>query len=337
MTACKVCILLTFLVLILVGGCYKGDVNPLDSKAPNCTGFPMPEVDSLQMPSMGIENGAIYLVPREGVEFSLNDTLYQSLNSFSGLGPGNYLVHMKGENNCKSSLHLSLEGKPEIRWISPVDGDTVNAPFTIEFQKWNWINNLGEKEVRLFRNDTLIKVQPLDIDTMHFPSMVSGFGKWELELWNVSSGIQADKATISFFVRDIKFFLRVIRGNGNGFFKAGEKLTVKAKDAKLGLDFLVWVGDSVLLVDPFSKVTSLVMPEYDVTIEAISGIVDTVFYSSQVQPIIMANCANSGCHMAGGIISDFTDFNTVQSKAEEIKTLVTQGTMPPPPESPDTE
>jgi hypothetical protein len=54
-----------------------------------------------------------------------------------------------------------------------------------------------------------------------------------------------------------------------------------------------------------------------------------ISYSSQIKNIITTNCAFSGCHGAGTGSRDWTDFSKVKSHALNIKTRVSNRTMPP--------
>ncbi len=322
----------SFLYLALVSlcltiGCYKDD-PPIDpDQNPDCTAFGLPLIDTLLLPQKDQSNGVIILVPTPNVEFSLNDTLYQIANRFSGLAEGNYTLYMKGAQGCRSSLPISLNGQPEIQWVFPMEGDTVQTPFTVEYLKWNWENIQGEREIRLYRNDTLVKTQVLDLDTMVIESHPEGSATWSLGLWDVVQARVIARSTISFRIKENRFYLKVRGGTGSGFYLLGEQVFVEGK-RKPGLEFRNWGGDSTYLMDPFSANTSLFMPDHDMTIESQYKIVDTIYYSSQVEPIINTSCALKDCHDHNSNNSDLSDFSVVRSKATEIKTMVLDRSMP---------
>ncbi|MGK7392406.1 MAG: hypothetical protein ACNS60_18775 [Candidatus Cyclobacteriaceae bacterium M2_1C_046] len=78
--------------------------------------------------------------------------------------------------------------------------------------------------------------------------------------------------------------------------------------------------------------------EHTVTITDDSGCTATkqvkvhsgVSYDTQVKPILINNCAISGCHDgSNGASRNWTVFSNVQDKAENIKTRTSNGTMPP--------
>ncbi|HMJ68503.1 MAG TPA: SprB repeat-containing protein [Cyclobacteriaceae bacterium] len=54
-----------------------------------------------------------------------------------------------------------------------------------------------------------------------------------------------------------------------------------------------------------------------------------ISYSAQIKSIITTNCALSGCHGAGTGARDWTVFANVKSHASNIKTRVSNHTMPP--------
>jgi len=54
-----------------------------------------------------------------------------------------------------------------------------------------------------------------------------------------------------------------------------------------------------------------------------------VSWAQQIKPIIDANCAVSGCHVAGTGRINFTEFANVQNNASAIKNRTAGGNMPP--------
>ncbi len=314
----------------LINACYKDDVHP--GRPVNCDWIQAPSIDSLTHPSKDLSNGAIYLSPEEGIMFSLNDTLYQELNLFTGLLEGEYIIFKKDQRGCVSQTGISLNGQPSIEWISPSVGDSVSIPIVIEFQTWNWKNGTEQKEIRLFRNDTLVGVKSNGADTLQILNARPGYSEWRLSLWDGLLNSLVSESRRSFFVSQYLFELLVIGGDGSGIYAPGERVNIKAKNPKLGLEFFNWNGDTAYLDDPFSNQTSLIMPSQELTMESHYGIIDTISYSAQVQPIIQLNCAKSSCHVPGTPNTDLTDFLVVQTWAEEIKSLVSFGTMPPPPD-----
>lgn len=55
-----------------------------------------------------------------------------------------------------------------------------------------------------------------------------------------------------------------------------------------------------------------------------------VAFSTQIAPIIQANCAVSGCHAAGAILPELTSFEKRKASAAEIKHETQSLHMPPP-------
>lgn len=60
---------------------------------------------------------------------------------------------------------------------------------------------------------------------------------------------------------------------------------------------------------------------------------ETVSYSLDIQPIVAANCAISGCHVQDGSgPGNFTDYNNIKAKADDgalVNEVVIDQTMPP--------
>lgn len=58
---------------------------------------------------------------------------------------------------------------------------------------------------------------------------------------------------------------------------------------------------------------------------------DIVSFSTQIQPMINANCATSGCHnVSGPGIPALTNYSEVEANAESILTVIRQENTPSP-------
>ena len=55
-----------------------------------------------------------------------------------------------------------------------------------------------------------------------------------------------------------------------------------------------------------------------------------VVFTNQVQPIIQANCAVSGCHISGGMPPELTSYEKVKARAQDVRNLTHSRQMPPP-------
>ncbi|MBC7654461.1 MAG: gliding motility-associated C-terminal domain-containing protein [Oligoflexus sp.] len=70
----------------------------------------VPTTDSVIQPTCATPSGSILITTQTGVEYSLNGTMYQSSNTFSGLAPNNYTLYVRstGDNTClKSSATMT--------------------------------------------------------------------------------------------------------------------------------------------------------------------------------------------------------------------------------------
>ena len=62
----------------------------------------VPAMSSTVQPTCAVPSGTIVVTAQSGVEYSLNGTVYQSSNSFSGLAPNNYTLYVRNiaDNTC---------------------------------------------------------------------------------------------------------------------------------------------------------------------------------------------------------------------------------------------
>ena len=83
--------------------------------------------------------------------------------------------------------------------------------------------------------------------------------------------------------------------------------------------------------------TALGHGEYELTAKDENGcettesvrVLSGISYSTQVEEVILTNCAVEGCHVAGTGNPDWTVFSNVKENAGSIKTRTQNGTMPP--------
>jgi uncharacterized membrane protein len=54
-----------------------------------------------------------------------------------------------------------------------------------------------------------------------------------------------------------------------------------------------------------------------------------VSFSTQVAPLLQANCALSGCHAAEGTLPELTSFEKIKARAADIKQQTQARNMPP--------
>jgi uncharacterized membrane protein len=54
-----------------------------------------------------------------------------------------------------------------------------------------------------------------------------------------------------------------------------------------------------------------------------------VAFNTHIAPIIQTNCALSGCHAVGGVEPEFTSFEQVKARANEVKQQTQSRQMPP--------
>lgn len=83
--------------------------------------------------------------------------------------------------------------------------------------------------------------------------------------------------------------------------------------------------------------SGLAAEEYTAHVKDAAGCVETetfviktgISFNASVKSIIEANCAISGCHVAGTGRADFTQFSVIKNQATTIKNYTQSGYMPP--------
>jgi len=84
--------------------------------------------------------------------------------------------------------------------------------------------------------------------------------------------ITAERDTVSFTIGNFNQpHLQVLKGQGSGIFTIGETVVIKAQQEQPGRTtrFLYWNGDAAVIADCYAAVTSVTIPSYDCTIEAV--------------------------------------------------------------------
>jgi hypothetical protein len=318
--------------IVFLSACYEENELPAENQPVDCSKVPDITIENLVPPNPGENDGRIVLTALNGIEYSLNDTLYQDFNEFSNLAKGTYTVYIKNADGCKNDIQINLDEKQVVTWQIPAEGDSVELPFTVYYQTWNWQNIFNEKGVRLYRNDSLVKTQFLNIDTMKFNSMVEGTANWKLALWDAVEQEEISAHQISFTILNPVFELIVNGGSGSGFYREGDVVDIVGTKPLMGLEFLRWSGDSVHLNDFTERITQLTMPAEAIEISAKYWIQDTVSFSSDVEPIFEDNCTTAGCHDPSSLNEDLTDFANIRYYKNEIRDFVATDFMPPPPD-----
>ncbi|MBG6063537.1 gliding motility-associated-like protein, partial [Flavobacterium sp. CG_9.1] len=88
----------------------------------------VPTTSSVVQPTCGTPSGSITITTQVGVEYSLNGTVYQSSNSFSGLLPNTYTLYVRSatDNTCvQSSLSATTINAIPIAPVIPVASTVV--------------------------------------------------------------------------------------------------------------------------------------------------------------------------------------------------------------------
>ena len=123
-----------------------------------------------------------------------------------------------------------------------------------------------------------------------------------------------------------KYPLIVQHGFGSGGYLAGTVVSISS-DPPANKFFKEWTGDIQFLNDRMVENTEVSMPAQAVTITA--EFEDAISFSSQVLPLILAECATSGCHDASSANEPLTNYQQVKQHDQDVRYRVNNGNMPP--------
>jgi hypothetical protein len=260
------------LLFFLFNSC-KNEIEELDHCGSNKIEA---SITILETPVIGFKNGIIEVqldsAVSSQVEFSLNDTLYQEFNRFSGLATGNYTLFIRDQDDCIASVLFALNGATGYAL-------TVN-------------NGQGSGQ---YPQDKLI---PIVADEAPFGQF---FHRWEGDTEYLTDPL-AMSTTLVMPPQDIKveasyvpdttliFDLRVINGSGSGAYSYGEEILIEADASR---NFIRWANDVEFIDDPQSSSTTLIMPSQEVEVAAIF---DVISFSQDVFPVVDEHCNNDICH-----------------------------------------
>ena len=68
--------------------------------------------------------------------------------------------------------------------------------------------------------------------------------------------------------QNLRFHLSVVNGTGDGDYVVGRQVRVRADKAPKNFVFLRWIGDWVIVANPFLSTTTATIPAMDVVIQA---------------------------------------------------------------------
>lgn len=57
---------------------------------------------------------------------------------------------------------------------------------------------------------------------------------------------------------------------------------------------------------------------------------EAVSFAAEIEPLIQANCALSGCHATGGVFPELSTFEKIKASAADVKQVTQSLQMPPP-------
>ena len=74
----------------------------------------VPTTTSVVQPTCSVTSGTIVIAAQSGVEYSLNGTIYQASNTFTGLAPNNYILYVRNiaDNTCSVQSLTSVTINP---------------------------------------------------------------------------------------------------------------------------------------------------------------------------------------------------------------------------------
>lgn len=274
------------------------------------------EVRIIEKPDFGLDNGAIEVnatgINTDRLQYSLDDTLYQELNRFTGLSAGMITIFARSENDCKSSVSFPVEGHPPVFSLTVVKGSgsgeyqtgsqqsiQANPPEVgMAFDSW-----IGDTEAvnNVFSSSSFIVMPENDVEVE--------------ATYNLAS-----------------FSLTIIKGTGGGNFEFGSRQVIKADKPVQGMVFDKWIGDTTYVENPVWDSTFVTIPASNIQIEATyreKPIEFTVSYSQEVMPLFDANCTINNCHTGNATNEpDLTTYENQVKHASAIRAAIFWGTMP---------
>jgi len=254
------------LFLLLLHAC---EDEPLEE--PTCTVPPQLEVAEKQLPSRNASDGWVELQASGGngtsYQFSKDDTLYQRIGRFSNLAAGTYTFFVKDENQCKSSLEVTLEEEPAIAIFYPLQNDTVAIPPTLRFDLFNWTPGDEGRKIAL----TLDGGTPLffeNSDSVPVDTQQEGWMVVTLALAQSDNSLTPYRDSVRFYAIDSVKTLTVEQGAGSGEYLIGSQVDIVADDPETGKIFGAWRGDVETVADTLAAQTSVLIPRSDITLQA---------------------------------------------------------------------
>jgi hypothetical protein len=223
----------------------------------------------------------------------------------------------------------SLENHiPAIQIVTPADMDSVALPIVIEYLTTNWDIDFGGKHVQYFI-DQENKGLSYDPQLVVISEIDTGYRRIVLHLANENFRTLPVFDSLNLFVLPTPsdhIQLIVNGGLGSGSYRIGTSVEIMASEVA-GKRFTNWEGDTTFVSDPFSSVTSLTIPEFDVTITAAFEDVP-IDFALDVLPIIQSNC--DACHLSvyTPILRDCED---MRSNREAVAAKITDANDPMPP------
>ncbi len=248
------------------------------------------EVNVIEFPDQNADNGQIEVsVTNPGtnaLSYSLNDTLYQSLNSFSDLGGGDYRIYVRDEVECTSSEAFFLEENP--LFVLTVENGTGSGTYS------------SGSEVAIVADD---------------PELAFDFSEWTGDTDAVASIFEANTSiimpsgdiTVRANYEAILYSLTVNEGTSSGEYAFETVVNITADEPPEGEVFTGWIGDTIYLTNAQEASTTLSMPAEDVQI--------TATYAQIVYELTVTNGTGSGMYPEG----EKVEISATPSSIEEFE------------------
>lgn len=167
------------------------------------------------------------------------------------------------------------------------------------------------------------------------PQADSGFFEWAGDVQYLNE-IKAPVTTLTMPARNIsvkavyralpRYNLSVNSGFGSGDYLAGTTVNI-SPNPPANKYFAKWAGDIQFLDDYRSDNTTVTMPMQAVSVTA--EFENAVSFSAEVLPLIIAECATSGCHDSNSPNEPLTNYQEVKKHDQDIRYRVNIGQMPP--------
>ncbi|MGK7395513.1 MAG: InlB B-repeat-containing protein [Candidatus Cyclobacteriaceae bacterium M3_2C_046] len=278
--------------------------NEDESPENECTELPTITIVQVKNAAHNQENGMVEVTAEGGMgnyEFSKNDTLYQQLNKFTRLAPGDYTIYVVDEKGCKGSAEVNVGEDPIIIITSPENNANTNLIFEVKYLLENFTLQPNGNRIYQYLDGEKIN-EVFETGAISF-EVDEGKHIIKLTLASTNQELHFGDSIAIFAIDSIKT-LTVKNGSGSGEYKISEQIPIQADQPETGMEFDQWTGDIQTIADIMAAETVITIPEKDITVEAV--------YKNSVFVLTVNQGAGSGNYFYNEVVN--VTANTLSGK-----------------------